>query len=124
MPDLAGAAGESAQHHSVDDDPRADSGADRDDEEVLVIPPDAVEALGDREGVDIVLDKYGQLELAPQRRTERNLVPSQLGGFDDPAPLVVDRPGHPDSDPEERGVAAARDEAAKQCCEIRQDRRC
>src|SRR5690606_29768297 len=46
VPDLARASGCAAKYDPVDDDPGAHSGSDRDDEEAVVSPPGAVEALG------------------------------------------------------------------------------
>jgi hypothetical protein len=113
MPDLPGTSGEAAQHDSIDDDSGTDTSADGHDEEVLVIASQTVQAFRDGKRIDIVLHENRELKLPSKRRSQRNLMPSQLGRFDDSAALAVDGARHADSDAEKRDVTSPRNKSAE-----------
>jgi hypothetical protein len=120
--DLAGAARVAAQHDAVDHDARADTRTDRHDEKILELAADAVEALGHRERVHIVLHEHRQRELAAQCGAERHLLPAQRRRVDDAVALAVHAAGHADADPEQPLVRSARDEPPQQVGEIGEER--
>src|SRR5690606_1497494 len=120
--DLARAAGGAAKYDPVDHDPGAHSGSDRDDEEVLVPTPCAVQALGHGEGVDVVLDEHGQLQLTAQALAERHPGPPELRRDDDALALAIDGAGYSDTDAEQATARAAGDEPCEQRREVGEHR--
>ncbi|BDZ46513.1 hypothetical protein GCM10025866_24220 [Naasia aerilata] len=103
-----------AEDCAVDDDARAHTGSDGEDQEVVVLPADAVEALGDGEGVDVVLDEDREAQLAAERGPERRLAPAELARIDEPVAAAVDAARNADADAQQGGLLAAANEAVEE----------
>ena len=79
---------------AVDHDPRSDARADRDVDDVTVGGAGTVVELGEREGVDVVLEPDGDVELGLEAGSQVEAVPAECRGQVDPTVLRVDHPGH------------------------------
>ena len=102
--ELAGAAAEAAIDVAADDDPEADTAADRDRQEVVDVPASPVQPLGDGERVDVVVGEHRHAEALPAggERAASSLQPS-IGELTQPA-VGVDHARHA-----ERRARAARE---------------
>ncbi|OIQ74684.1 hypothetical protein GALL_436560 [mine drainage metagenome] len=111
VPDLAGRVGVPGQEHPVDDDPRADALADREDQETVTARA-AVGVLAERARVGVVGDVHGDTEPGRQQAREREVVPRSVGCLDDDA-VPIDHPGGPDTDPD-HGTRRCGEELARE----------
>jgi hypothetical protein len=99
--EFAGTAAVAAVDVAARDDPEADAAPDRHREEVLRVPAAAVEAFGDRQGVDVVVDEHRHVEALLEDRRKRDLVPAEKRRLDGAA-LRVDDTRDTESDAEHR----------------------
>ena len=107
-----------AQQITVGEDPGTHTGADRDNENIVVPPSLAVQGLCHRQRVHVVLDEHRQRELPAQHLADRNALPAQLCRVDRADVLVIHRAGDPDPHPQERrGTCAAGDEGCEEVSE-------
>jgi hypothetical protein len=90
----------------IEDEPHPDPGADGDEGEGRDVAAVAVVALGDRGGIDVVLDRRLVPEQAPQLAQHRRPLPSwQVGRQSERAPVRLDHARAADDGVEQRSVA-------------------
>ncbi len=91
---------------AVEDEPHADAGADRDEGEGRDIATVAVVPLGDRRGIDVVLDRRLVAEQVAQLAEHARPLPTrQVRGQTEGAPIRLDHTRTADDGVEQRAVA-------------------
>ncbi len=99
---IPGAALRPAVDAAIRDDPRADAGADLHHHDVLVAHRHAGAPLAERQHIDVVVDPGRHTVAGLEALADRVVVPAGHDRRRDrTAGPVLDRPGHPDPDPEQ-----------------------
>src|SRR6202044_489010 len=97
VPGLAGDPPPAPVQLPVDHDPGADSGADRDEHDVLVAARGAEHGLGPGGGVRVVLHYHGQACVVFDPLLQRLVAPGEVGREQHAGPGDVDEPGGADA---------------------------
>ena len=122
VPDLPRASAPTTQDTALSDEPRANTSANSEDEDILVPSGLAVQRLRNRESIDIVLDEHRQVELSTQYFTQPNILPAKLRRIDRADGLIFHAAGHTNANTQQGHVATPSNEAVKQPCKT--GRRC
>ena len=83
---------------SVDDNPAADAGTDGNEYTGRSTGADTGNALRQRGHIGIIVNENRFIQIALENFTERNMIPSHIGTFDDFAGFRRSNAGNPDTD--------------------------
>lgn len=116
MPDLPRASAPTTQDTALGDEPRANTSADSEDEDILMPPGLAVQCFRNRKSIDIVLDEHRQVEFSTQYFAQPNMLPAKLRRIDCADGLIFHAAGHANTNTQQGHVSTPSDETVKQSC--------